>query len=195
MQYFRIWCIIINVQNIQQKKEKQKMQNEKDNFTEKKPDFFDRLMRMGFLKKFEPFYKAHKEVLLYLFFGGCTTLVGIIFFAIPAAVIKLDSFTLFGFEIDTATQVSNVISWICAVTFAYVTNRVWVFEDKAHGRSRIAAECAAFFAGRLLTLVIENILLNICTASLGWGQIVSKVLVSVVTIILNYVISLSLIHI
>ena len=47
------------------------------------PDIFDRMMSSGFLKRFEPFYKAHKEILLYLLFGGLTTLVGIIFFAIP----------------------------------------------------------------------------------------------------------------
>ena len=50
-------------------------------------------------------------------------------------------------------------------------------------------ECAAFFAGRFLTLVIENILLNITVDSLGMGDILAKILVSVVTIILNYIIS------
>jgi putative flippase GtrA len=86
-------------------------------------------------------------------------------------------------------QISNVISWICAVIFAYVTNRTWVFSDKAHGTKAVARECAAFFAGRFLTLVIENILLNLSVETLGMREIAAKIVVSVVTIILNYVIS------
>ena len=125
------------------------------------PDIFDRMMGSGFLKRFEPFYKAHKEILLYLLFGGLTTLVGIIFFAIPVKLISLPEVQLFGHKINLTVQVANVISW----------------------------ECAAFFAGRFLTLVIENILLNITVDSLGMGDILAKILVSVVTIILNYIIS------
>jgi putative flippase GtrA len=154
-----------------------------------KPDIFDRLMSKGFLKKFEPFYRLHKEILMYLFFGGCTTIVGIIFYAIPIMLINLPDVTLFGIKINTAVQVSNVISWICAVTFAYVTNRTWVFEDKAHGAKDTARECFAFFAGRLVTLIIENILLNIAAASLGMDEIIAKIAVSVITVILNYIIS------
>lgn len=153
------------------------------------PDIFDRMMSSGFLKKFEPFYKAHKEILLYLLFGGLTTLVGIIFFAIPVKLISLPEVQLFGHKINLTVQIANVISWVCAVTFAYVTNRTWVFEKKAHGSAAVAGECAAFFAGRFLTLVIENILLNITVDSLGMGDILAKILVSVVTIILNYIIS------
>lgn len=153
------------------------------------PDIFDRMMGSGFLKRFEPFYKAHKEILLYLLFGGLTTLVGIIFFAIPVKLISLPEVQLFGHKINLTVQVANVISWVCAVTFAYVTNRTWVFEKKTHGSAAVAGECAAFFAGRFLTLVIENILLNITVDSLGMGDILAKILVSVVTIILNYIIS------
>jgi putative flippase GtrA len=153
------------------------------------PDFFDRLMTKGFLKKFEAFYKSKKEILLYLFFGGCTTLVGIIFYAIPVKLISLPDLMLFNARIDMTVQVSNVISWICAVTFAYITNRTWVFEDKAYGARGVAAECFAFFAGRFVTLIIENILLNLSTTALGMGEIIAKIVVSVVTIILNYIIS------
>ena len=79
------------------------------------PDIFDRMMGSGFLKRFEPFYKAHKEILLYLLFGGLTTLVGIIFFAIPVKLISLPEVQLFGHKINLTVQVANVISWVCAV--------------------------------------------------------------------------------
>ena len=111
----------------------------------KKKDIFDRIMGWGFLKTFEPFYKKNKEILLYLFFGGLTTIVGL--------------------------------------------NRIWVFENKAHTSKGIAKECLSFYGGRLLTLLIENLLLNLCVESINMNDIVAKVLVSIVTIILNYIIS------
>ena len=154
-----------------------------------KKDIFDRMMGWGFLKTFEPFYKAHKEVLLYLFFGGLTTVVSVIFFAIPMNMLDLGEGKLLGFTIDYDVTISNVISWICAVTFAYATNRTWVFEDKAHGAKPVAVECAAFFAGRLFTLVVETLLLNVMTTTLKMQEIIAKIIVSIVTIILNYIIS------
>ena len=154
-----------------------------------KKDIFDRMMGWGFLKTFEPFYKAHKEVLLYLLFGGLTTVVSVIFFAIPMNMLDLGEGKLLGFTIDYDVTISNVISWICAVTFAYATNRTWVFEDKAHGAKPVALECAAFFAGRLFTLVVETLLLNVMTTTLKMQEIIAKIIVSIVTIILNYIIS------
>ena len=143
-----------------------------------KKDIFDRMMGWGFLKTFEPFYKAHKEVLLYLFFGGLTTVVSVIFFAIPMNMLDLGEGKLLGFTIDYDVTISNVISWVCAVTFAYVTNRTWVFEDKAHGAKPVAVECAAFFAGMLFTLVFETLLLNVMTTTMKMQEIIAKIIVS-----------------
>lgn len=154
-----------------------------------KKDIFDRIMALGIFKPLEPFYKKNKEVLLYLFFGGLTTVISWIFFAIPLKLMDLPDINVFGMTIDTNSQVANVISWICAVTFAYITNRIWVFSEKAHGTKAIAVECAEFFAGRLVTLVIENILINVSTQAIGTSEMTAKIAVSIVTIILNYVIS------
>ncbi|MBP3272479.1 MAG: GtrA family protein [Ruminococcus sp.] len=155
----------------------------------KKPDIFDRIMSVGLLKKLEPFYKAHKEVLLYLFFGVLTTVISWIFFAIPSSLLHLKDAVIFGQKLDMNSIVSNVISWIVAVAFAYVTNRIWVFQDRAYGVKGIAGECAKFFSGRLLTLVIETVLLNLCTTKLDMKEMTAKIIVSVITVILNYVIS------
>lgn len=152
-------------------------------------DIFDRIMAWGFLKTFEPFYKKNKEVLLYLFFGGLTTVVGLIFFILPSKMLTLKDLTIGSVTIDMTTQVANVISWICAVTFAYITNRIWVFENKAHTSRGIVTECLSFYGGRLLTLLIENLLLNLCVEAMHINSIVAKIIVSVITIILNYIIS------
>lgn len=156
---------------------------------ERKPDIFDRIMSWGFLKRFEPFYKEHKEVLMYLFFGACTTLVAIIFFAIPIAFLNFGETVIFGLTIDLDSMAANIISWVIAVLFAYVTNRIWVFDSRVTGAAAIAKEMASFCAGRLFTLVVESVLLNICTTALIMNEVLAKVLCSIVTIILNYVIS------
>lgn len=154
-----------------------------------KPDIFDRIMSWGFLKKLEPFYKAHKEVLMYLFFGGCTTVVSIITFAIGRKMFGSHDVDMAGLAFDAGLIAANVFSWICAVTFAYITNRIWVFSDKAHDTPGIVKECAAFFAGRLFTLVLETILLELAISKIGMNDMVAKVIVQIVTIVLNYVIS------
>ena len=157
---------------------------------EKKPDIFDRIMSWGFLKRFEPFYKAHKEVLMYLFFGGLTTLVSIITFKVAADMCgEMLTVSIFGFGFRLDVLIANVVSWICAVTFAYVTNRVWVFEDRAYGAKGIAKECAAFFAGRLFTLLVETLLIELAVSVLSMNEVVAKIIMSVVTVILNYIIS------
>ena len=108
--------------------------------TEKK-DIFDRIMGWGFLKTFEPFYKKNKEILLYLFFGGLTTIVGLIFFILPSKTMSFEDIKIGSINIDTTTQVANVISWICAVTFAYITNRIWVFENKTPEQYEFEINC------------------------------------------------------
>ena len=157
---------------------------------EKKPDIFDKIMSKGFLKIFEPFYKAHKEVLMYLFFGGLTTLVSIVTFKLTADACEgMKPAVIFGLTFETDIVIANVVSWVCAVTFAYITNRIWVFEDKAYGAKGVAKECTAFFAGRVFTLVVETVLLELAVELMNMNKLLAKIIVSVVTVILNYVIS------
>lgn len=155
----------------------------------KKPDIFDKIMSWGFLKIFEPFYKAHKEVLLYLFFGGCTTVVSISTYAIGRKMFGTHNAEIAGLSFDSGLIAANVFSWVCAVIFAYITNRIWVFSEKAHGAAGVAKECSAFFAGRLFTLILETVLLEISVSRLGMNDIIAKIIVQVIVIVLNYVIS------
>ena len=152
-------------------------------------DIFDRIMSWPPLKGLQPFYKKNKEILLYLFFGGLTTVVSFITYWIPARALSLGEVTVLGLKQDLTVIVSNVISWVCAVTFAYLTNRAWVFQQKAHDGPGIAKECAAFFAGRLFTLLVETALMNLGVTLLHMNDLLAKVIVSIVTIILNYIIS------
>ena len=88
-------------------------------------DVFDKIMRLPLFKKIEPFYKRHKEVLLYLFFGGVVTVVSIGSYQLACAVFGIDAL------------ISNVISWILAVLTAYITSRIWVFRSTADTRGDV----------------------------------------------------------
>lgn len=144
---------------------------------DKKEDIFDRLMSWKALRIFKPFYKANKEVLLYLFFGGLTFIVSI------------GSYMLFEFIAGMPPLIANLFSWIFAVSFAYVTNRIWVFSDIAHGVSKVMKEIVAFFMGRVATLALEELILFVGITVLGFGSVAVKVIGQIVVIISNYFIS------
>jgi putative flippase GtrA len=151
--------------------------------TEKK-DIFDRIMGWGFLKTFEPFYKKNKEILLYLFFGVMTTVVSFITAGIAKVLLEK-----LGASENAVINISTVFSWICSVTFAYITNRIWVFESTARGASAIVKEGASFYGGRLFTMFVEMLIMNFGVKLIGANYWVTKVIANVIIIILNYIIS------
>lgn len=150
----------------------------------KEKDIFDRIMSWGFLKIFEPFYKKNKEMLMYLFFGVLTTVVSFL-----TAGISKWIFESAGCGKGFVSISSSVISWICAVTFAYITNRIWVFTSNAETKKDILGEAASFYGGRLFTLLVETVMMWIGYSLLSINYWVTKIIANVVVLILNYIIS------
>ena len=143
----------------------------------KEKDIFDRIMEFPVLRIFNPFYKKNKEILLYLFFGGLTFLVSII------------SYAFLNIQIGWNALIANIGSWILAVSFAYVTNRVWVFDSNAETTADFNKEITSFIGGRVAKLVIEELILFIFITNLGMNSMAVKVVAQVIVIVLNYVIS------
>lgn len=85
--------------------------------------------------------------------------------------------------------VANVISWILAVTFAYITNKLWVFDAKTNGLKEILRQAVEFYGGRLLTLGMEEVILLIFINGLGFPSIGVKIAAQVIVLIANYIIS------
>lgn len=150
-------------------------------------DIFDRVMGWKILRFMQPFYKKNKDTLLYLFFGGLTTLVNVV-----ASLFFMDF--LFRFVLPVADDglratVSNVLSIILAILFAYVTNKIWVFRSKTHGGAELFFEFVRFVGGRLSTMAIEVggvvLLYNI----LHWPFLAAKLLTQIIVVIGNYFIS------
>lgn len=121
--------------------------------------------------------KQTKEIAAYIFFGGLTTLVSIGSFALLDMVLGMDPL------------IANVISWILAVLFAYVTNRRWVFDSHAKGARDTMREMGSFFGGRLLTLGIEELIILIFITWLGLNDLAVKIAAQVVVMVSNYLIS------
>ena len=121
-------------------------------------------------------YHKYKEGILYLFFGGCTTLVNIITFAL---------FRL----INIGTYISNGFAWIIAVLFAFVTNKIFVFESRGKSKKETFKEGLSFFGFRLLSLVIDMATMYLLIDLFSWNEMLSKVISNIVVIILNYIFS------
>lgn len=140
--------------------------------------------------------KKTKEIVLYIIFGVLTTLVNWIIYALLA--------NIFSFSI----LVCNAISWAGAVAFAFVTNKIWVFESRSWNIRTVIQESIAFLASRAMTGIIEifgvpllsltgfdNIFYGIAekmhlSSQLFYTKgIYSKAALAVIVIILNYVFS------
>lgn len=147
-------------------------------------------------KKLQDIYYKYEEKWMYLFFGVLTTVVSFLTAGIAKFLLEKA-----GAGEAVVSTVSTLFSWICAVTFAYLTNRVWVFESHASGAKEIATEAASFYGGRVFTLLVEMAMMwlgysVICkhlfadnNTAMNAGFWVSKITANVVVLILNYVIS------
>ncbi len=83
-------------------------------------------------------------------------------------------------------QAANIFSWICAVTFAYITNRVFVFKSKEKNKLK---EITSFVSSRITTLLIDMAIMGIFVTLLHFNDKIMKLIVQVVVTILNYVFS------
>ena len=128
--------------------------------------------------------KKYKSIILYIIFGGLTTVVD--------WSVSFTLYYLWGDAIEATPWLihgANVIAWVAAVAFAYVTNRIWVFESKRRGFVPIVGEIAAFAGGRVFTLLLQEVLMAIFFTWLGFNEYVVKIVAAVLVVILNYFIS------
>ncbi len=122
-----------------------------------------------------------KEILSYLFWGVLTTLVSWL------------TYSLFVW-LTGHIALANALSWLCAVAFAFVTNKLWVFHSKDWSGKTVWAEGLKFLSARLVTGVLELVGVPLVAAwggepILGIEGLGAKAIVTVVVIILNYVFS------
>lgn len=134
------------------------------------------------INKFMELYKKYKEIIMYLFFGVTTTIVN---WVIYICLIKVGSMTV----------VANMIAWLGAVSYAFITNKLFVFESKSMSPDVVLKEGISFFMARMFSGVFEIIGPEVLMSAgmhqqlFGIKGFVAKIVISVLVIIMNYVLS------
>ena len=121
-------------------------------------------------------YNKYREVLLYLVFGGLTTLINIISFYILR-------------KLNIKIYTSNVIAWILSVLFAFITNKLFVFESKNKKAKENVKEVISFFFFRVLSLIFDMAFMYVMIQIFTANEMLSKVISNILVIILNYLFS------
>lgn len=129
-------------------------------------------------------WNKYRELISYVFWGGMTTLVNWVVYTAAVSVTSMH------------TSIANLIAWIAAVAFAFVTNKIFVFRSRTHEFRAVVKEAALFVGGRAFSGVVEIGGMALMTDLLGWHTAifgirdsVPKLVISVVVLILNFIVS------
>jgi|LSQX01.1.fsa_nt_gb putative flippase GtrA len=126
------------------------------------------------IEKVKKLAEKYREQLVYLFIGGITTVIS---FAVYEVLV------FFGLDV----VISNVISWIFAVIWAYFGNKIFVFRDKEKLPERVAFQIFKFISSRLFSLGVETALIWLGYEKIGISKFLVKLPVAIFVVILNYI--------
>ena len=129
------------------------------------------------MDKFKLVLKKYQDVIPYLFFGVCTTIVNVFAYWMCSHLFLI------------STMISSIVAWIAAVLFAYLTNRKWVFNSNANTINDVIKEITSFFCCRFATGVVDWMCMYVFVEILNMNDLVIKVFANVLVIVLNYVAS------
>lgn len=121
-------------------------------------------------------YYKYEAVLLYIFFGGLTTLVSI-------------GTQYLAYAVGLGTAASTTVSWICAVLFAFFTNKVFVFGSKSFEKKLFLREFFSFIGARFFSYLLELGFMLLTVDVLLWNKFIMKLIAQVFVLVLNYIFS------
>lgn len=133
------------------------------------------------MDKIKELFVKYKSFIMYAIFGVLTTVVNIAsywFFAHPCGLLD-----------KAGTALPNALAWIVSCTFAYITNRIWVFESKNHALKSVLIEIVSFFACRFATLLLDLGIMWLFVDKIGFNDLIIKIISNVIVIVVNYVFS------
>ncbi len=123
-------------------------------------------------------FKKYKEIIMYLIFGVFTTLVSLTtYFVLTNTLLDPSN----GIEL----QIANIVAWVVSVLFAFFTNKIFVFESK----NSTIKELPKFFGLRIITLLLDMLIMYIGVTVLLFNHKIIKLLSEVIVIVSNYVFS------
>lgn len=142
------------------------------------------------MNRVKELFNKYREIIVYVIFGVLTTIVNFATFWICSKALGNDGYIYL---------LNNAIAWIVSVIFAYITNKIFVFESRSFSPKVLFKECTQFVIARLLSFGIEELGMYIFVDLLHFekytievfehiidGQMISKIILAVVVVILNY---------
>ncbi len=143
------------------------------------------------MKTIKSLFIKYKELITYVIFGVLTTLVNFFAFWLFTKILGEELYL-----------VNNAIAWTVGVVFAYVTNKLFVFESKGWSLKTVSKELTGFLGARIFSFLVEEGGMFLFVSVLGMGekaialagititgQLVAKILLAVVVVALNYIFS------
>lgn len=133
------------------------------------------------MRKIRALLNRYADIVSYLFFGGLTTLVNFLVY-----------FPLYNW-IGFSGLTSNVIAWVAAVAFAFVTNKPFVFKSHDWSKDVVMTELSKFVGCRIASGLLESFAIWLFVDMMNRDGNWIKIIVSILVVILNYVFSKSIV--
>ncbi|RRK09428.1 GtrA family protein [Lactiplantibacillus garii] len=123
-------------------------------------------------QRLQQLWQRYKSVLAYLFFGGLTTVVNYLVFWI--------------FNLFCSYLIANTVAWLLSVLFAYITNKLWVFEAKTPTWRARLKEAGSFFGFRLLSYFVDQGIMIVGISFLHGNALIVKLIDQILIVVMNW---------
>ncbi|MBR6644517.1 MAG: GtrA family protein [Clostridia bacterium] len=130
-----------------------------------------------FYKKINALIKKYREIIVYVIVGGITTVINMVIHIGLVELTKLHELVIV------------FIAWFFAVIFAYIVNKLWVFQSKSFKKDVLVHEIISFTGARVFSLGVEELIFLTFVTWLNMNQYVIKAVAAIIIIIINYVFS------
>lgn len=121
--------------------------------------------------------EKYKSILMYLFFGICTTVINIV------------TYWIFYIYLDFPNILSTIFSWIISVLFAYITNKLWVFESRSFDKKVLVREITTFFGARFISGILDLAVMFLFVDVFLFPAMIIKFISNIFVVIFNYMAS------
>lgn len=131
-------------------------------------------------KPLQELYHKYEDIILYVFYGGLTTVISFASQFLATAILG-------GGEVQDA--ISTAFSWICSVTFAFFTNKKYVFKSVTNTKKAFWTELFEFYGARAFSLLLEVIIIEVFHTKLKFKLLFVKLGAQIVILVTNYALS------
>lgn len=133
---------------------------------------------MSLISTIKQYYIKYREVISYLFWGVMTTLVNYVAYFVCRKILGAENYL-----------VCNAIAWTVAVIFAFIVNKLFVFQSKSWEGKLVFHEAWKFLSARIFSGVLDMALMWFFVDKIGINDTIVKIISNVVVVVLNYIFS------